>query len=453
MVGENRSWKDTWIAEGTPPHPLPWLPPPPDPGASRTIPRRRYRGRGKGPLRRTRDNQYLAGVCGGIGERLGIDPTVVRVIAVLLVLGAGTGLLVYIAAWLIMTRQGEDRSIARRITSDPGEMRLAMVVGTLVIAVIVLVAASGLPGASNLAWPVAISAAGLLFVWRGSSADERSELRHVFGQVPLAAELTSGSRRASVIRIVLGVGLVAIGLGGLGGLVTTRSTWVATRGFLGVLAVIVGFAIVFGPTWLRTVRSLTEERRERVRSQERADMAAHVHDSVLQTLALIQKAAGDPREVSRLARAQERELRSWLFEDRPPGSFDDGATTVAVATAIIEQEVEDDHGVDVDAVVVGDCPLTDDLQSLLAAGREAAVNAAKWSGATTISLFVEVEPNSVSLFVHDRGCGFDPDTVPDDRRGITDSIRERMTRHGGTAVIRSTPGKGTEVELVMARQP
>jgi signal transduction histidine kinase/phage shock protein PspC (stress-responsive transcriptional regulator) len=409
--------------------------------------------RRNGPLRRSRENQYLAGVCGGIGERLGIDPTVVRVITVLLVLGAGTGLLVYMAAWLVIARQGEDRSIAKRITSDPSEMRLAMVVGTLVIAVIIGADAFGLPGVENLVWPLALSAAGLLFVWRGSSDTERSELGHVLGQVPLAAELTSGSRRSAFYRIALGLVLVAAGVGGLGGLVATRSPWVAARGFLGVLAVIVGFSIVFGPTWLRTVRSLTEERRERVRSQERADMAAHVHDSVLQTLALIQKAAGDPREVSRLARAQERELRSWLFEDRPPGSFDDVATTVAVATAIIEQEVEDDHGIDVDAVVVGDCPLTDDLQSLLAAGREAAVNAAKWSGAATISLFVEVEPESVSLFVHDRGRGFDIDAVPEDRRGITESIKERMSRHGGTATIRSAPGQGTEVELVMARDP
>src|SRR5580704_9332224 len=254
MVGVNRPWEDTWIAEGTPLHPLPWLPPPPDPDATRARPRRRSRGRGSRPLRRTRENQYLAGVCGGIGERLGIDPTVVRVIAVLLVLGAGTGLLVYMAAWLLITRQGEDQSIAKRITSNPGEMRLAMVVGTLVIAVIVGVDASGLPGASNLAWPVAISAAGLVFVWRGSSVEERTELRHVLGQVPLAAELTSGSRRSSFIRIGLGVVLVAIGVSGLGGLVTTRSTWVATRGFLGVLAVIVGFGVVFGPIWLRTVR-------------------------------------------------------------------------------------------------------------------------------------------------------------------------------------------------------
>jgi signal transduction histidine kinase len=392
-------------------------------------------------------------VCGGIGERLGIDPTVVRVVAVLLVLGAGAGLLVYMAAWLVITRQGEERSIARRITTDPGEMRLATVVATLVIAVIIGADAFGLPGVENLVWPLALSAAGLVFVWRGSSDGERSELRHLLGQVPLAAELTSGSRRSTFIRVALGLVLVGLGLGGLGGLVTTASPWVATRGFLGVLAVIVGFAVVFGPLWLRTVRSLTEERRERVRSQERTDMAAHVHDSVLQTLALIQKAAGDPREVSRLARAQERELRSWLFEDRPPGSFDDDATTVATATAVIEREIEDDHGIDVDAVIVGDCPLTDDLQALLAAGREAAANAAKWSGATTISVFVEVEPDSVSFFVHDRGSGFDVGAVPEDRRGITDSIQERMGRHGGTAVIRSSPGTGTEVELVMSRHP
>ena len=307
--------------------------------------------------------------------------------------------------------------------------------------------AFGLP-VENLAWPLALSAAGLLFVWRGSRDEERSELGHVLGQVPLAAELTSGSRRSAFIRIALGLDLVVVGVGGL---ITTTSPRVAAGEFLGVLAVIVGFTAVFGPTWLRTVRSLTEERRERVRSQDRADMAAHVHDSVLQTLALIQKAAGEPREVTRLARAQERELRSWLFEERPPGSFDEGATTVAMATAIIEREVEDDHGVDIDPVIVGDCPLTDDLQSLLAAGREAAVNTAKWSGATTISLFVEVEPDSVSLFVHDRGSGFDADAVPDDRRGITDSIRGRMARHGGTAAIRSSPGTGTEVELVMAR--
>jgi phage shock protein PspC (stress-responsive transcriptional regulator) len=221
---------------------------------------------GNGPLRRTRENQYLSGACGGVGERLGIDPTVVRVITMLLVLGAGTGLLVYMAAWLMITRQGEDRSIAKRITSDPSEMRLAMMAGTLVIVVIVGADAFGLPGIENLAWPLALSVAELLFVWRGSSDEERSELGHVLGQVPLAAELTSGSRRSAFIRIALGLVLVVVGVGGL---ITTTSPRVAAGGFLGVLAVIIGFTAVFGPTRHRTVRSLTEERRERVRSQER----------------------------------------------------------------------------------------------------------------------------------------------------------------------------------------
>ena len=362
-------------------------------------------------------------MCGGVGERLGIDPTVVRVIAVLLVLGAGTGLLVYMAAWLIITRQGEDRSIARRIMSEPGEQRLAMVVGTLVIAVIVGVDASGLPGASNLAWPVAISAAGLVFVWRGSSLEERSELRHVLGQVPLAAELTSGSRRSAFIRIGFGLVLVALGVSGLGGLVTTSSPWVATRGFLGVLAVLVGFAIVFGPTWLRTVRSLTEERRERVRSQERADMAAHVHDSVLQTLALIQKAAGDPREVSRLGPCP---TRAPVLALRRPA-----------AGIVRRRRHHRGSGHRHHRARGGGRPRRrrrcSDRRRLFAHRRPPITaggrtrgqrsNAAKWSGAATISLFVEVEPDSVSLFVHDRGRGFDPIPSPT-------TVGESPTRSG-----------------------
>jgi len=179
-------------------------------------------------------------------------------------------------------------------------------------------------------------------------------------------------------------------------------------------------------------------------------MAAAIHDSVLQTLALIQRSSRDPGEVTRLARAQERELRAWLFEARPPGSFDASqVTTLAQGVAAVESEVEESHRVAVESVVVGDCALSDELRALLGAGREAAVNAAAWSGAPTVSLFAEVEPTRVSLFVRDRGKGFDPAGVPGDRRGISDSICARMARHGGTAHIRSIVGEGTEVELVM----
>lgn len=217
------------------------------------------------------------------------------------------------------------------------------------------------------------------------------------------------------------------------------------------ITILAGFVVVFGPFWLRLGRELAEERRERVRTQERAEMAAHVHDSVLQTLALIQKRADDPRQVVALARAQERELRQWLFEDRRPTAAD-ADLRLAAALSAVEAEVEAAHGVAVESVTVGDCDLDEDLAALVDAGREAAVNAAKWSGAATVSLFAEVDAEQLSLFVRDRGAGFDLASVASDRRGVTQSIQGRMTRHGGTVAIRTAPGEGTEVALNMPRR-
>jgi signal transduction histidine kinase len=210
--------------------------------------------------------------------------------------------------------------------------------------------------------------------------------------------------------------------------------------------------VVLGPWWLRIARDLVVERQARARAEERADIAARVHDSVLQTLALIQRRADQPQQVIQLARAQERELRSWLFEGRAPGSMGDQGTTLATGVLRIQQEVEAQHGIAVEAVTVGDCELDDDLSALLAAGREATVNAAKWSGAPVVSLFAEVEPARVSLFVRDRGRGFDPDAVPGDRRGLAESVHARMTRRGGSATVRSVAGEGTEVSLTMPRR-
>ena len=197
-------------------------------------------------------------------------------------------------------------------------------------------------------------------------------------------------------------------------------------------------------------RDLVVERQARIRAEERADIATRVHDSVLQTLALIQRRADQPQQVVALARAQERELRSWLFDGRPPGSIDE-AMTLAGGVRLIQQEVEAQHGVAVEIVMVGDCPLDDDLAALLAAAREATVNAVKWSGAGVVSIFAEVEPREVSVFVRDRGKGFDPETVPADRKGLAESVRARMARRGGQATIRSAPGEGTEVSLTMPR--
>jgi signal transduction histidine kinase len=190
---------------------------------------------------------------------------------------------------------------------------------------------------------------------------------------------------------------------------------------------------------------LASERAERIRSQERADIAARVHDSVLQTLALIQRNAESPREVARLARGQERTLRSLLYGDRDAtGQFADELRSAAA-------EVEDAYAVSVDVVIVGDTPLDPDLAAVAAATKEALVNAAKHSGVTAVSLYAEIEKEQVSVFVKDRGVGFEVDAVADDRQGVRGSIIARVERHGGTARLTSTAGGGTEVELRLTR--
>jgi signal transduction histidine kinase len=215
--------------------------------------------------------------------------------------------------------------------------------------------------------------------------------------------------------------------------------------------VIAAIVVIFGPWWLSLVRDLMSERQARALAEERTQMAAHVHDSVLQTLALIQRSPDDPQHVVRLARAQERELRAWLFEGKAPGSIDDAASTLAEGVAALQRQVEADHGITVQVVVVGDCPLDESIRGLLGAAREATVNAAKWSGAPMVSLFAEVEPDAIMLFVRDRGVGFDPEAVGEEHAGIAQSIRARMARHGGAVVIRSAPGDGAEVELSLPR--
>jgi len=223
------------------------------------------------------------------------------------------------------------------------------------------------------------------------------------------------------------------------------------RQIAGVILVVAAIAILLGPWWLRIARDLVVERQARIRAEERADMAARLHDSVLQTLALIQRRAEHPQQVIQLARAQERELRAWLFDGHAPGSLDGQDLTLAAGILLIQQEVEAQHEVPVEAVTVGDCDLDDDLRALLAAAREATVNAVKWSGAPVVSIFAEVEPGQVALFVRDRGRGFDPSAVPPDRKGLAQSIHARMARRGGTVVVRTAPGQGTEVSLTMPR--
>jgi signal transduction histidine kinase len=390
----------------------------------------------------------VAGVCGGLSVATGIDVTLIRIGFVLLSLGSGVGILVYALAWLLLPLEGETSSIFSRAISDRGGIRLVIALIPVLVVVQVLVAAVHIGYLGSASVPLFLAAAAAILIRRNASEDERVWINH-----DLAPMFTTGGGRRSRWTLFFRIlGGVLLGLGGLLVLILGHPSSAALRPVAGALLVIAAIVVVFGPWWLSLVRDLMAERQARALAEERSQIAAHVHDSVLQTLALIQRSADDPTHVVRLARAQERELRSWLFEGRPPGIAAGEATTLAEGVGAVQRQVEADHGVTVQTVVVGDCDLTDRLRALLDAAREATVNSAKWSGASQVSLYAEVERRAVTCFVRDRGRGFDPDDVPGDRQGIAQSIRGRMSRFGGTAEIRSSPGDGTEVQLSMPRE-
>jgi signal transduction histidine kinase len=286
--------------------------------------------------------------------------------------------------------------------------------------------------------PALLACLGGALIWRQASEPERGRL----GRLARSSLVAGGADRVGRARFAAGVVLVVIG----GVFVLHRADVTAIRdGLLATVVTLIGVALVTGPWWMKTVAALSAERAERIRNQERADIAAHLHDSVLQTLALIQRNADSPREVARLARGQERELRTLLYES-PADSGQFGEVLRAAAG-----EVEDAYAVSVDVVVVGDAPLDEHLRAVVAAAREALVNAAKHSGVTSVSVYAEVEEDEVSVFVKDRGAGFEVEAVAEDRQGVRGSIVGRVERHGGAARVTSSPGAGTEVELRMPR--
>ncbi len=409
--------------------------------------RRRWRGRGNGgPLRRGREDRLVGGVAAGISARTGIDVAIVRTVFVVATLASGMGAAAYVLAWLLIPAAGDSGNIAGKALSDRGGMALAAGLASLVAVLLLIASALRAGWLESIAWSLVITVAGLVLIWRNAPADEQATVRRL-GE-PVLGWSKEHRRSQLVARVVIASLLLA---GGLGALLSGHPGNALLRPLGGVVLVIAAIVVVFGPWWLRIVRDLVAERQARARAEERAEVAARVHDSVLQTLALIQRRASQPGQVIALARAQERELRSWLFEGRPPGPADGEGMTFADGVRLIQREVEAQHGVAVEVVTVADCELDDDLRALLAAAREATVNAAKWSGADVISIFAEVEPASVSLFVRDRGRGFDPAAVPSDRKGLAESVHARMARRGGSATVRSAQGEGTEVSLTMPR--
>jgi signal transduction histidine kinase len=350
--------------------------------------------------------------------------------------------------WLTQLRSGEDRSILQRILGRRREFHRTLFGLAVVVVVVIVLFNLGIPNVGIFTWPVLFSAAALAGVWRGASPDERRHLEELVRSAPLMRLPAAKSRKNLWLRILLGSLLILIGLRSLSRI---HGVWGhATPQVLGALIVIAGVLILLAPWWLETLSELSGERRARVRIEERANVAAHLHDSVLQTLTLIERAAGDETAVTRLARNQERELRQWLFEPEHEANGT-ALSTYAAALHSIENEIENDYGVKVELVIVGDCAANDAVLALVAAGREASINAARWSGAGALSIYAEVEASSVTLFVRDTGKGFEVDTVPSDRQGIALSIRQRMIKLGGTATIKSTLGTGTEVQLTLPR--
>lgn len=401
------------------------------------------------PLHRATRGAILGGVCAGLAVRLGVRERTVRFLFVLGVMFYGAGLLLYVAVWLFLTRAGETASIADRLSRKRRALLVAVWSSIIVIAILLATRSLALQGTGGFVWSVLLSFIGLMFVWRGASSDERVHIEAILDASPVVGGAKARGGKAVVLRVIPGVVLVVVALNILS---HVGGVWgAAVPAVVGAAVLMGGLLILLAPWWLENVRDLTKERRARVRMEERTALIAHVHDSVLQTLTLIERAAGNEADVVRLARAQERELRRWLFDPDALNAAHRASETLVSMLAAIQHDVERDYVTPVELVTVGDCPVNDDVLALVGAAREACVNAAKWSGAASVSVYAEVEAASVSVFVRDTGRGFNPEAVAADRQGIKVSIRDRVAQHGGSVNIKTATGTGTEVQLVMAR--
>jgi signal transduction histidine kinase len=347
-----------------------------------------------GTLRRDRDQGWLGGVAAGIARRYGVDVSLVRLAFVVAAAAGGVGIAAYALGWLLIPA-GDSSPGRVRIRTGRAAVEVALGTGLLLVAVLLTFRELGLWLSDAAVWPLVLIAAGGVLIWR-QSMEEPAPAR---AERPPEQVTREESRRAAAAISRTGVGIALVVAAGLVFLQATGALGAARDVLLGIVAVVVVLGVIFAPWVVRLVRSLTQERAERIRSQERAEVAAHLHDSVLQTLAMVQR-SGDPSEVAALARRQEREL------DQP-------------------------H------------------EAVVAATREAMTNAAKFGAGSPVDVYAESDGRRTQVFVRDRGPGFDTEAVPPDRRGVSESIVGRMERHGGRARVTSAPGSGTEVELIL----
>jgi signal transduction histidine kinase len=412
-------------------------------------------------IHRSRKGRVLGGVARGIAQEFEIDPLYVRLAFVLLTLASGVGIFLYAAGLVLMPdEQGSLSRVGKSLDSD-SDVTQGLAFGAIVLGAALLLRRIGVWFPARLLWPGVFIFTGLAMVWRRGADDPQAKSGdfHSFSEALKAAKtpqqfwqaITShwtGSTKSTSARVVAGGLLV---LSGSGALFASGQPLQAVRNaVVPAFLLLVGLGVIAGPWLLRLNKDLSEERNARIRSEERADIAAHLHDSVLQTLAIIQRRADQPKEVITLARRQERELRAWLYDGtqlRAEGQ----AQSLGEALEVVADDVERDFGVRLDVVKVGDCPVDSRTEALVAAAREAMVNAAKHSGVEDISVYLEASVDEVELFVRDRGAGFDEATIAVDRRGLRDSIRGRVEKLGGEVRVHTELGVGTEVQFRLNR--
>jgi signal transduction histidine kinase len=417
-------------------------------------------------IHRSRKGRVLGGVARGIAQKFAIDPLYVRLAFVLLTLASGVGVFLYAAGLVLMPdEKGSLSRVGKSLDAD-SDVTQGLAFGAIVLGTALLLRRVGVWFPARLLWPGVFIFTGLAMVWRRNADDHGAKQGdfHSFTEALKAARgpqqiwqvITShwtGSTKSTSARVVAGGLLV---LSGSGALFASGQPLQAVRNALvPAFLLLVGLGVIAGPWLLRLNNDLSEERNARIRSEERADIAAHLHDSVLQTLAIIQRRADQPKEVVTLARRQERELRAWLY-DGTQVRTDGQAQSIGEAIEAAADDVERDFGVRIDVVKVGDCPVDQRTEALVAAAREAMVNSAKHSGVEDISVYLEASSDEVELFVRDRGAGFDEVTVAADRRGLRDSIRGRVEKLGGEVRVHSEIGVGTEVQFrldLMSKEP
>jgi signal transduction histidine kinase len=403
-------------------------------------------------LRRDRDAGWIGGVAAGIARRFGIDVSLVRLAFVVATAAGGFGLGAYLLGWILIP-PGESDSARSRLPTGRAAVEVALGTCLLLVAALLAFRELGIWFSDEIVWPLVLIASGGALIWRqslGEPAEPPDAPPGPAQQPATAPRMTAEaavaeSRRAAAAISRTGIGIALVVAAGFVFLQATGALGAARDVLLALIATVVVLGVIFAPWVVRLVRSLTQERAQRIRSQERAEMAAHLHDSVLQTLAMVQRSSADPSEVAAIARRQERELRAWLAGRAAPGQ----AARLAAALESAAADVEERYGVPVEVVVVGDRELDGNHEAVVAAAREAMTNAAKFGAGSTVDVYAESGGGRTQVFVRDRGPGFDLAAVPGDRRGVRESIVGRMERHGGRARVSSAPGGGTEVELVL----